>query len=133
MASTHSYPNDTVFWRIRGVDEIELIQVNDSVTDFDTVYAVLDETLVNGIIVDYLVVPKKLDIGDADIGSQESQISSRLDAAMLDYMRSRAEQDPKEKQRLYNNWRYQLAKKSGGKLKPSKPRRVMPDQVISVR
>ena len=131
MASTHEYPNDTVFWRIRGIDEIELLMANDSADDFDTVYAALDESLVKGVIVDYLKIPQKLDIYDADIGSQESQMSSRLDAALLDYMRSRL--DKERKQEFYDNWRYQLAKKDGGKIKPTKPRRVMPDPVMSVR
>lgn len=130
MASTHEYPNDTVFWRTRGIDQIELLMANDDEDNFDTVYAVLDESLIKGIIIESLIVPKKLDIYDADIGSKETTMSNRLDAAFLDYIRSRLAEDGKG---FYNNWRYQLAKKDGGKIKAYKPLRVMPDSVMSVR
>ena len=130
MASTHEFPNDSVLWRPHGVDEIELIMLNDDVNNFDTVYATLDETLKDGIMIELLKIPKKLDVFDADIGAQESPVSSRLDGAVLDYIRSRL--DPERKQEFYDNWRYQLKKKDGGKIKPWKPRRVMPDPVISI-
>jgi len=129
MASTHEFPNDSVLWRPHGIDEIELFMVNDDVNDFDTVYTTLDETLKDAIIVEFLKIPKKIDIFDADIGAQESPISSRLDSAMLDYIRSRLDE---KGEKFYEQWRYQLAKKDGGKIKPWKPRRVMPDPIVSV-
>ena len=93
MASTHEHPNDTVFWKSRGIDQIELFMANNDVNNFDNIYTVLDESLIKGIIIDYLIVPQKLDIYDVDIGDQSHELSSRLDAALLDYMRSRVDRE----------------------------------------
>lgn len=135
MASTHEYPQTTVFYRVTN-NGIELIQINDDVDNLDNAHQSLDETLVNGAIVEYGKIPEKLDPYDAKIGDKELTISPRLDAAVKDFVRSRLIElyggELQTALYYYNRYRYQLAKKDGGKLKPAIPHRAMPDKIVRV-
>jgi len=135
MASTHAYPQDTVFYTIVN-DSIELFQINTNVDTQELSHATIDEDLVHGAIIEYGKIPDKLEATDAKIGEKEPPISPRLESALLDFIRSRLIEryggDLNTAQYYYNRWRFQLQKKSGGKLKASKPRRVMPHPIVRI-
>ena len=135
MASTHEFPQDTVYYTITN-DSIELFQINDNVDNLDVAHQTLDEDLDKGAIVEFNRIPDKLDIEDANIGDKELPISPRLDSAVKDFVRSRLIEvnggDLNTAQYFYQRYRQALSKKEGGKIKAGKPRRVMPDKIVRV-
>ncbi len=135
MASTHPYPQRTIYYTIVN-DSLELFQINEDVNNPDVAHQTLDETLSAGAVVEFNKIPQKLDATNANIGTMELPISPRLDSAVKDFVRSRLIElnggDLKQAQYYYQRYRYQLSKKDGGKLKAGTPRRVMPDKVVRI-
>jgi len=121
MASTYSYPNAEVFWRIER-DKLELVTID--AVDVDNSYESIDESVAQGVMIEYDGPPTLLNVHDKKIHKHELPLRPKAHTALKHYVLQALYEQKQDKSELdivmmrnHNmKWLRGIAAVDGGKI-----------------
>ena len=126
MASKYYSPSQYLRWFIRN-DKLVLVTIYfDSTTkSVEPIYRAIDESLTDGIMVEYYGMPKKIDITDKNVHNVVPDVPERIHTALIDYILSQLYANKSEKgeadivssNQHYIAWKRRIAIANGGRIK----------------
>lgn len=142
MASKYTYPSESLRWFIhQNKLAIVTTDVINTAVVVNNIFAPIDESLTDALLVYYNGSVPKLDIVSKTIHKQEPDISRRLHGALVSYVLSRLYGDKPEMNeadiisanRHYMTWRKRLGITNGGKMRYTGPKVPIPDKRTALR
>ena len=124
MSSSYTYPETSVFYVLHD-DQIGLVTTDTD--DVDTSFTSIDETVTDGLWIDYEGDPILLDPDDPDVGEAMPPVNPRIHEALVKYVLSQlylyaAKDNPEYlalSERLYGLFAQAIKERNGGKPRPN--------------
>ena len=142
MASKYTYPRKYLRWYLEdGKLALVTTDVIDSALVVNNIFSTIDESLIDGLLVEYNGSVPHLDIASKTIHKQEPDVGSRVHSALIHYILSRLYSDRPNKNEAdiisanshYTIWRRRIAIANGGKARYFGSKVPIPDKRTSLR
>ena len=140
--SIYTYPARYLRWFVEN-NELALVTTNvvDTSVVVNSIFSRIDESKVDGMLVEYEGGVPHLDIASKNIHKQEPNINRRIHGALIDYVLSKLyaskpsmnEADIISANRHYTTFRRRIAITDGGKVGYAGPKVPIPDRRMALR